>query len=266
MPTATANGVKLNYRLDGPEQGPVLLLANSLATNLSMWEPQVPAFTDAGYRVLRFDKRGHGASAVPAGPYTMEQLAADALGLLDALKIERAHFCGLSIGGMIGQQLGARHGDRFASIALCDTTAFVPDKQSWEQRFAAVRSDGMAAVLDATLERWFTAAGRARLPEVMGKVREMILATPVEGYCGCGAAIRDMDNRPLLAQIQRPTLVLVGRHDPGTTVEAAQYLHEHIPGATLAILDDSAHLCNLEQPEAFNAAVLAHLRRQARAA
>lgn len=259
MPTVTANGVTLHYHLDGPQDGPVVLLANSLATNLAMWEPQVPALSGAGYRVLRFDKRGHGRSAVPAGPYSMEQLAADAVGLLDALKIARAHFCGLSIGGMIGQQLAARHGDRFASVTLCDTTPWVPNKAQWEERFAAVRGGGMAAVVEATLERWFTKPGQQRLPQVMQQVRGMILGTPVEGFCGCGAAIRDMDSRPLLAQIRRPTRVIVGQDDPATTVEVAQFLHQHIAGSTLTILESASHLCNLEQPAAFNAALLAHL-------
>ena len=261
MPTATANGVTLNYRLDGPQDGPVVMLANSLASNLGMWEPQVPALSAAGFRVLRYDKRGHGGSAVPPGPYTMEQLAADAVGLLDALGIARAHFCGLSIGGMIGQQLGARFGDRFASLTLCDTAAYMAAKDAWDARFAAVRGGGMAAVVDATLDRWFTKSGQQRLPQAIQAVRGMILGTPVEGFCGCGAAIQAMDNRPLLGAIRKPTLVIVGREDQGTPVEANQYLHEHIPGSALAILDDAAHLCNLEQPEAFNAALLGHLER-----
>ena len=264
MPTVTANGVTLHYHLEGPAQGALVLLANSLATSLDMWAPQATALTGAGFRVLRFDKRGHGRSQVPAGPYTMEQLADDAVGLLDALKIERAHFCGLSIGGMIGQQLGARYGARFASVTLCDTTAFVPNKQQWEERFAAVRGGGMAAVVDSTIDRWFTKPGQGRLPQVIQQVREMILSTPVEGFCGCGAAIRDMDNRPLLEKIACPTQVIVGREDPSTTVEAARFLHEHIAGSTLTILDEASHLCNLEQPAAFSAALLAHLRRYAK--
>jgi 3-oxoadipate enol-lactonase len=263
MPTATVNGTTLNYRLDGPEKGPVVLLANSLATHLGMWAPQVEALTAAGLRVLRFDKRGHGASAVPAGPYTMEQLADDALGLLDALKIATAHFCGLSIGGMIGQQAGARHGKRFATLTLCDTTAFVPNKQQWEERFAAVRAGGMAAVVEGTIDRWFTKPGQQRDPDMIQRVREMILGTPVEGFCGCGAAIRDMDLRPLLASIKVPTHVIVGREDQGTTVEANQFIHEHVAGSTFTILEQAAHLCNLERPEAFNAALLAHLEKHA---
>jgi 3-oxoadipate enol-lactonase len=266
MPTKIANGIELHYHLDGPDKGPVVLLANSLSSNLGMWEPQVPALVEAGFRVLRYDKRGHGRSQVPKGPYTMEQLAADAVCLLDVLKIRKAHFCGLSIGGMIGQQVGARHGDRLLSLTLCDTNSFVPNKQQWEDRFKAVRGGGMAAVVDTTIDRWFTKPGQARLPKVIADVRKMILSTPVEGFVGCGMAIRDMDNRPLLAQIKAPTLVIVGREDQGTPVEANQYIHEHIAGSTFTILENAAHICNMEQAEAFNASLLAHLKKHAKAA
>jgi 3-oxoadipate enol-lactonase len=260
MPTATQNGITLHYRFDGDEGAPVVLLCNSLATDLGMWEPQVPALTHAGYRVLRYDRRGHGKSAVPPAPYTLEQLADDAVGLLDTLGLARVHFCGLSIGGMVGQILGAEHGARLLSLTLCDTAAHTPAPAAWDERMAAVRAGGMAAVVDATIERWFTPPGRQRQPQVIQRVREMILNTPVEGYCGCGAAIQRLDNRERLGRIRVPTTVIVGEEDQGTPVAAARFIHERVPGSTLTVLPRAAHLANLEQAPAFNDALLKHVQ------
>lgn len=262
MPNAQANGTTLHYRFDGPEDGAVVLLCNSLATDLGMWEPTVPALTQMGYRVLRYDRRGHGQSAAPPGPYSLEQLAGDVVGLMDALGLRRVHFCGLSIGGMVGQVLGAEHGDRLLSLTLADTSPHMPDPAPWDERMAAVRSGGMAAVLEPTIERWFTPAGRERLPDVVQQVRQMILGTSVEGYCGCAAAIQHLDNRARLPHIKAPTLVIVGEEDQGTPVAANRFIHEQVPGSGLVIIPEAAHLANMEQPDAFNGALLAHLEAQ----
>ena len=258
MPHMDANGISHHYRWDGPEDGPVVMLSNSLASNLTMWEPTLPALTGAGYRVLRYDSRGHGNTAVPDGPYTMELLAADVLALMDALALERVHFCGLSKGGMIGQTLGARHGDRLRSLTLCDTAAISP--LPWDDRIAATRAGGMESVVDGTLERWITPEGRASMPEWVEKIRAMILDTPVEGYCGSIAAIRDMDQRESIRAIETPTHVIVGEEDFGTPVEASQLIHQRIAGSKLTLVPKAAHLSNIDQPEAFNEALLGFLK------
>jgi 3-oxoadipate enol-lactonase len=259
MPFAEVNGTTLHYRLDGPAQGPVLMLVNSLASALEMWDPQIETLSAAGYRLLRYDARGHGRSAVPVGPYSIEQLTDDALGLLDALGIGRLSLCGCSLGGMIAQEFGARHGGRLDALVLFATTAHMPAKDVWSERIASVRERGMSAVAESTLERWFTAAGHERLRDPIERIRRGILETPVEGYCSSAVGIRDMDLRETIRAIAVPTLVLVGEQDPGTPVSASEFLHQRIRGSVLQVLPDAAHLANIERPEAFNEALLGFL-------
>jgi 3-oxoadipate enol-lactonase len=255
------NGTTLHYQFDGPEQGPVVMLSNSLASNLSMWDPQIAALTGAGFRVLRYDSRGHGQSAAPQGPYSLEMLGEDALGLMDALELDKLHFCGLSKGGMVGQILGAKYGGRLLSLALCDTSSYMgAGAATWDERIATVRENGMAAVVEATIERWFTAPGRQRMPEEVDKVRQMVLNTPVEGYCACSEAIKVMDQRESIRAITTPTVVIVGEEDPGTTVEMAREIHQRIAGSSLVILPEAAHFSNVEQAEGFNKALLDFLK------
>ncbi len=260
MPHLEVNETSLHYRFDGAEQGPVVMLSHSLASDLTLWDLQVPALVGAGYRVLRYDSRGHGQSAAPQGPYSIEMLAEDAAGLMDALGIDEVHFCGLSKGGMVGQMLGARHGDRLLSLTLCDTAAHMPPPEGWDERIAAVRKGGMASVVDGTIDRWFTLAGQQRLPAEVKRFREIIGNTPVEGFCAWCAAIRDMDQRESIRAVITPTLVIVGEQDPATPVEAARLIHERIAGSRLEILPDAAHLANVEQTEAFNQALLGFLQ------
>ena len=248
------NGVDIAYRFDGPKEGTVLLVANSLMANGSMWDGNLPALADR-YRVLRYDKRGHGGSGLSAGPYTIGQLADDAVGLLDALGIQKAHFMGLSIGGMIGQQLGARYPDRILSLSLCNTASEMPPRSLWEERFEIARSQGIAGLVDGTIQRWFTAPFIERAPQEIEKVRQMILSTNVDGYIGCGSAVRDMAQSTLLLKIKAPTLVLSGRYDPACTVDQGTVLHRLIVHSNMVILEDAAHLSNIEQPEAFNKTV-----------
>ena len=260
----TANGVELAYRFDGPATGdadvPVLMLSNSLMSNHTMWDPQIDALT-ADFRVLRYDTRGHGASAVPPGPYTMAMLGEDAAALMAALGLERVHFIGLSMGGMIGQYLGAIHPKRLMSLTLCDTACVMPPKTLWDDRIAQARSEGLAVAVEATLARWFTEPFRTPANPVTEKVAEMIRSTDVEGFAGCCAAIRDMDQTGLLASIKVPTRIIVGELDPGTPVAAAEALHAGIAGSELVVIPASAHLCNMECPEPFNRAVLDFLAR-----
>ncbi len=254
----TVQGARLAYRFDGPAQAPVVLLSHSLLAAMAMWAPQMAALS--GYRVLRMDTRGHGQSEATPGPYTLAMLADDVVGLLDALALPKVHFVGLSLGGMIGQVLGARHGDRLLSLALCDTASDMPMRGAWDERIATARRDGVAALAEPTLQRWFTPALHARDPQAVQAVREMIVGTPLDGYVGCASAVRDLDQTGLLRDIRVPTAVIVGEHDPSCTVAQSQVLHEHIAGSTLHVLPDSAHLSNIEQPDAFNAALLDHLK------
>jgi 3-oxoadipate enol-lactonase len=261
MPLAQVNGTTLFYRFDGPGQGEVVMLSNSLASDLTGWDNQVPVLIGEGYRVLRYDSRGHGLSAVPEGPYTLDQLTADVVGLMDALGLEKVHFCGLSMGGMVGQMLGARHGERLLSLVLSSTASYVPPRELWDERIETVRKQGMAAVVDATIERWFTGDGRERLPAEIEKIRRMILNTPGEGYCACCAAIRDMDLREVIRAISKQTLIIVGEDDPGTPVPSAEFIHERIPSSELKIIPGAAHFVQVEQPNAFNDALLDFLRK-----
>ena len=254
------NGVDLAFRFDGRVDAPVLMMSNSLMSNLSMWNPQIEAFSES-YQVLRYDTRGHGRSAAPLGPYSMGMLGEDAAALIDKLDLKQVHFCGLSMGGMVGQYLGANHSDKLKSLILCDTACAMPPASLWDSRILEVRENGTGAVAQATLERWFTKPFRKAGGMVLDKVEAMINATPVEGFTGCALAIRDMDQFSSLASIKVPTLIVVGRHDLGTPVSAAEVLHENIEGSELAIIEDAAHLCNMEQPVAFNNVVLDFLNR-----
>ncbi len=236
------------------------MLSNSLGTNLHMWDDQVAPWT-RHFRLVRYDRRGHGKSSVPKGPYTMARLGRDVVAVLDALNIAKINWCSLSMGGMVGQWLGANAGKRIDKLILSNTSCYFPDKTMWEGRLKLVREKGLAAIVDANMERWFTKGFRERSPQAMAKMREMFVATDVEGYCGCGEAIRDMDHRPLLAKITAPTLVIAGRHDPATPLESNEFIRQHIPGARIAVLD-AAHIANMEQPQVYADTVLKFLLNQ----
>jgi 3-oxoadipate enol-lactonase len=250
----TDDGCAIHVEVEGPERSPVLMLSNSLGTNLHMWDDQVEPFT-RHFRLVRYDRRGHGKSSVPKGPYSMPRLGRDVLAVLDALGIERINWCGLSMGGMVGMWLGAHAPERIDKLILSNTSAYFADKAMWDARIKMVREKGLAAIVDANMERWFTKAFRERAPGVMAKIREMFLATDVEGYIGCGHAIRDMDHRALLATIRAQTLVIAGKHDPATTLEAGEFIAHHTPHAQLAVLE-TAHIANMEQPQIYADTVL----------
>jgi 3-oxoadipate enol-lactonase/4-carboxymuconolactone decarboxylase len=257
MPFAQLADVRLHYELDGDPQLPVLMLCNSLGTTLDMWAPQMPAFL-ADFRVLRYDTRGHGASEVTPGEYSIAQLGRDALALLDHLGIAQACFCGLSMGGMTGMWLGAHHPERIWRLVLANTGAKVGDPSIWASRFDAVRAGGMAAITPGVLDRWFTARYQQLAPMEVDRVRQMLLATSPDGYIGNGAAVRDMDQRDLLAKIAVPTLVIAGTYDGSTPPELGRALAAAIDGARYVELD-AAHLSNWEQAGAFTTAVLTFL-------
>jgi len=247
-------GTRLHYRIDGEHGQPVLVLSNSLGTDLSMWDPQIPEFARR-FQVLRYDTRGHGRSSVTPGPYTVEQLGRDALGLLDALGIERAHFCGLSLGGMTGMWIAAHEGYRIDRLVLANTAAHMPGADAYNMRIQKVREGGMAAVVPAVLERWFTPAFIAERAEAIAGTRAVLEACPAEGYIGACAAVRDMDLRNAIATITRPTLVITGTHDAATPPAEGRFIAETIPNARYIELPAS-HLSNIEAAPLFTAAVL----------
>lgn len=256
----TANGIAINYTLEGPAAAPVLTLSHSLATDLTMWDPQLAALTPR-FRVLRYETRGHGATDAPAGAYSLEQLAEDARGLLDALGIQQTHWIGLSMGGMIGQTLALKAPGRFLSLVLADTSSRVPPeaKPMWEERIRTAESKGMEPLVEPTLGRWFTPAFRQRRPDVVERVAAMIRKTNPRGYAGCCHAIAALNLTDRLGAVKLPTLVIVGEEDQGTPVAAARAIHGQIKGSELTIIPAAAHLSNIEQPEAFTAAVTGFL-------
>ena len=258
-----ANGIQINYELSGKKGAPVVVLSHSLSASLLMWNPQMDALNPY-FQVLRYDIRGHGASDAPSGAYTLELLGEDVIKLLDALGIGRVNFVGLSVGGMIGQCLALNHPHRLKSLALCDTAAIVPEEAQpiWEERLDKARKRGIEALLDETMERWFTPSFLKQGSPMVVLIRKQILATPVAGYVGCAEAIRRLNYLDRLSEIKTPTLILVGEDDPGTPVSASRAIHERIPDSKLVILPSARHLSNVEQTEAFNTALLSFLKNQ----
>lgn len=255
-----ANGIQVNYILDGPAGAPVVTLSHSLATDFSMWDPQLEALR-ARYRVLRYDTRGHGGTEAPGGAYSLPQLAADARALLDALGIAKTHWVGLSMGGMIGQTLALETPEVFSSLVLCDTSSRVPAEARplWHERIKTAETQGMDPLVEPTIGRWFTPPFIASRKDVVDRVRGMIRATPPRGYAGCCHAISLLDLTDRLGAITLATLVVVGEDDQGTPVAASKAIQERVKGSQLEILKSAAHLSNIEQPDAFTRAVTAFL-------
>ena len=257
MPVINADGCPINVEVEGPERASVLMLSNSLGTTLHMWDEQVKPFTQH-FRLVRYDRRGHGKSGVPKGPYSMERLGRDVLAVLDGLGIKTINWCGLSMGGMVGQWLGANAPERMERLVITNTSAYFTDKAAWNERLKLVREKGIPAFAGPNMERWFTKDFRERAPQAVARIQAMFAATPLEGYVACGEAVRDMDHRELLPRIAAPTLVIAGRHDMSTTVADAEFMRSRIPGASMTILD-AAHISNVEQPHAFTDALVGFL-------
>lgn len=258
-----ANGIQINYKLSGKEDAPMLVMCHSLACSMVMWEPQMEVL-EPHFRILRCDMRGHGDSQATEGAYTLELLAADVIGLLDALKIDRVHFVGLSIGGMIGQCLALDYPHRLLSVSLCDTSPVLPDeaKPLFQERMERATSGGMQALVEETLDRWFTAPYRKQNPPEIEIIRNQILATTVTGFNGCSHAILGLNYIDRLPEVKLPTIIIVGEDDPGTPVEASEAMHGQIPDSKLVVLPSAAHLSNIEQSEAFNSHLLGFLLAQ----
>jgi 3-oxoadipate enol-lactonase len=259
MPKPEVNGARIFYTLSGKADAPVLMMSNSLGTSLEMWQPQLAAFENK-FHLLRYDMRGHGNSGLVDEACSISTFGHDVLALLDELQMDKVHFCGLSVGGVIGQWLGANAPERLRSLILCNTAAKIGTRESWNQRIADVEQHGMAAVTEAALERWFTPAFRLAAPDAIAPFRAMLLATNPRGYTLVGAAIRDMDQRKLVEDIRVPTCVIAGEHDPATTLDDARFLQAKISGATLVPLP-VAHISNVEAAAQFNQAVIDFLSR-----
>lgn len=250
MPFADLAGCRIHYALAGPASAPALMFSNSLGTNFSMWDIQAAAFAGR-YRILRYDTRGHGQSSVPLGSYSIGQLGKDVLALLDFLKLDHVHFCGLSMGGQIGQWLGLNAPARLGKLILCNTGAKIGNEEGWNARIATVKAKGMKEVAPAVVARWFTPAYHQKDPETVAATLRNLEATNPEGYAGCCAAVRDFNARSSVSQIRVPTLVITGAHDPATPPAEGRFLAENIPGACYAELN-AAHLSNIEDRDRFN--------------
>ncbi len=252
---AEVNGISINYRVDG-EGGDWVVMSNSLASNHTMWDAEAEVLARE-YRVLRYDTRGHGDSGASGGPYSLDMLIADVTGLMDEVGIERAHYIGLSLGGMTGLGFALNAPERLKTLTVCDARADAPAafRDGWDERIAVVREKGINSLVEPTIERWFTRAFRETKPPVLDKVRGMIRDTSVEGYIGCGRAIQNLYYLPRLGQIKVPTLFVAGAQDLATPPDAMKAMHEAVPGSQYALVDPAGHLSNIENPDAFMRAV-----------
>jgi 3-oxoadipate enol-lactonase len=250
MNTIDVNGISVRYQVEG--SGPWLTLSHSLTCDLTMWDEfavsLAPTFT-----VLRYDTRGHGQSSAPAGDYSFAQLTADLVGLLDALKIERTHYLGVSMGGMIGQHFALAAPQRLHKLVIANSTSRIPPEAGplWDERIGIARAQGCAGLEEGTLARWFTPGFRAARPDVMGRIGALIRGTPAAGYIGCAAAIRALDITANIGTISAPTLVIAGADDPGTPPAMSEVIAHAIPGARFEVIPFASHLSCLEQPETF---------------
>jgi 3-oxoadipate enol-lactonase len=255
MPTITVDdGCPLNVEIMGSDGAPPLMLSNSLGTDLHMWDDQAAEFARR-FRLVRYDRRGHGKSGAPKGPYSFDRFGRDILGILDALGVKKAHWCGLSMGGMDGQWLGANAPGRIGKLVLANTHYHYADKAPWADRLRFLAQHPLGDMVGANMERWFTKGFRERAPQAIARMSRMFVATDHAGYMACVAAVRDIDFRGSNPTIKAPTLVIVGTQDPATPPAAGETIAKAIPGARLVALD-AAHISNVEQPQPFTRAVL----------
>lgn len=252
--------MKLHHVVDGPAGAPALVLSNSLGTTRELWEPQVAPLAER-FRVVRYDRRGHGRSPVAAGATTIDDLGGDLVELLDELALEQVSFCGLSLGGVVGMWLAVNAPERVERLVLCCTAASFAPRQGWVDRAATVRADGMGAIADAVLGRWFRPSFQDAHPDVVARFRATLVSTPAEGYAACCDALADADLTSRLGEIAAPTLVLTGADDPVAPPATGDALAAAIPGAVHTVVQRAAHIANIEQPDAFTAALLRHLGR-----
>lgn len=262
MPQIVRTGCRLSYHVDGNPRGDAILFSNSLGTTHELWQPQLEALSSS-FRIIRYDTRGHGASDAPAGSYTIDTLGEDAVAILDVAGVDRAHVCGLSLGGLTAMWLGIHAPDRIRSLILSSTAARIGSVSMWEERIAQVTATGVASLADAAMGRWFTAGFRAAQPTTVSRYHQLLSSTPAVGYIGCCGAIRDADLREAIEIIAAPVLVIAGSEDPVTPPSDAEDIRARIPGARAALLD-AAHIANVEQASAYNDLVSSFITQQPR--
>jgi 3-oxoadipate enol-lactonase len=250
--------IDLNYRVDGPPDGPVIVLSHALGLSLAMWDPQLERLTQV-FRVVRYDHRGHGGSPAPAGPYRIEDLGRDLIHLLDRLELNRVSFCGLSLGGMVGMWIASNVPERIDRLVLCCTAARMLRPDDFAARARTVREHGVEPIADSLIGRWFTPAFPASHPETVARIRAILLSTPREGYAGGCEAIAQMDLRDDLPRITAPTRVIAAEHDRSTPPELSRQIAQRIPGAEVVVIPDAAHIANVEQPEGVAGQILGHV-------
>jgi 3-oxoadipate enol-lactonase len=250
-----ANGIAFNCEVSGADGAPWLIFSNSLATNLHMWDRQAADLADR-FHILRYDQRGHGQTEAPASRYSFDTLIADVIALMDALGIERAHWCGVSMGCATGMGLVQKHPDRFGHMALCDNPGRSSPEthRQWEERIAVAQRDGMPALLESTMQRWFPPETLKADPPHMDIIRKMILATPVNGFIGCAAALGDHDFRPLMPKVRNAVLYMCGEKD-GHNAAAMKVMQDELPGSQYIVLPGAGHISNMDQPAMFSAAL-----------
>lgn len=253
MPVIDADGTPINVEIEGKADAPVLMFSNSLGTNLHMWDEQAKVFAK-NYHVVRYDQRGHGRSGAPDAPYSIERLGRDVLAILNALELRRVNFCGLSMGGMTGMWLARMAPDRFDRMIFANTAPKSQTPDSWNTRIATVKTKGMDAIADGVMNIWFTKEFRDKEPKTVAQMRQTLVATNATGYVGCCAAIRDMDQRWVISDINLPSLIIAGRGDNATPLKDSEFMASRIGGAELVVLD-AGHISNVEQSAAFTAAL-----------
>ena len=251
--------VEVHYLADGPPDAPVLVLSHALGLSMAMWDPQVARLSQA-LRIVRYDHRGHGGSPAPAGPYRIEELGHDLVRLLDHLRLDRVSFCGLSLGGMVGLWLAANAPARVDRLVVCCAAARMMRPGDYAARAELVRAQGIAAIADTAIGRWFTPAFLAGRPDVITRFKTLLLATPPEGYAATCEALAAMDLREALPRITAATLVLAGEADQATPPEQSREMAEEIPGAELVVIPGAPHMASVEQPDAVCARIIDHLR------
>jgi len=250
-----ANGITINYLIEGPDDAPCLVFSNSLATTMAMWDEQAAALKDE-FRILRYDQRGHGATEAPSGRYAFDTLLDDAVALLDALAIKKTHFAGLSMGGATALGLAEKHPERFDRIIVCDSPcqSTPQSSQQWEERILVAKDKGMAALVEPTITRWFPPETVAKNPAYLDKVRGMIRDTPVDGFIGCAAALAAHDYASAVASVRRPVLFIAGEKD-GATPAAMRKLNEKLPRSHFVELPGAGHISNMDRPAEFTRAI-----------
>ena len=256
MPVLENKDITLNYVTFGDSRNPALIFSNSLGTNYHMWQPQIDALQN-DYFIICYDTRGHGKSSAPKGPYSLDQLGQDVIDLLDHLNIDKAFFCGISMGGMTGQWLAINYPNRFHHLMLCNTAAKIGTEAAWQDRAQLVRTEGLSTIVATAASRWFTEGFISNHPDIVNALSDTLAASSSKGYASCCEALAVADTREQLKDIDVAITVVAGTEDPVTTVADSQYMVDHIPNATLATIDAS-HISNIEQPQVFNQTIRKH--------